>query len=112
CTRPNIANNQVRNNTGDGMLINCASASITGNVVTGNSDGIDLRATGSDSFLAGNLIQNNSGNGIVGSHNWRDGGNIVSGNTTADYSGTYGVLRTLADDATPSVAHGRMFQTG
>jgi len=110
-TKAVCTGNTIKDNTDEGLFVNSADTLIANNVITGNlTRGVDLRSTGSGSVLNGNVITSN-GTGIVGSHVWIDGGsNVIQSNTT-DFSAT-GIVRTLADVATPSVLGGRVFNTG
>lgn len=106
---PAVSENMITNNIGDGLFLDTIDAAVTGNTITANSDGIDLRSTGSGTILNGNSITANGDLGVRCAHAFVDNGNIVRGNVTGDYSGAFSIIRALTDGATPSIQYGKIF---
>lgn len=95
------------------------------NVAIDNADAVDIDVTSTDSDINGLTIGSAvtnvkvhdseiSGNvyGIVSDAPYRLANNRVHDNSTADFGGAYGLVRTLDNTGTPSVAYGEDFVTG
>jgi hypothetical protein len=89
-------------------------ATVSGvSILNGSSDGLHIDTGCEDVFVDGNLITGNL-RGYRGTANARLGNNRIYGNTTDWYTvaAPYGKIRTLDDEATPTVLDGEDFLTG
>lgn len=108
-----VSSNVVGSNGSTGINVAAVDTKVQGNRVSGGTTrGITIAATVLDGIVSGNIVKNNTTDGMEINGPVRLLDNIVSGNGT-DWIGDFQLRRTLINaDATPTVKNGRDFLTG
>jgi len=109
-----ISNNICDTNGAHGITVaGTGKHIIIGNYVLSNtSRGIQVVSGITDAVVSGNIVSGNNDNIVLDGPTKTAEENILLNGVTSEYSGTYGPSTVLADDATPSVKHGKTFVTG